>query len=139
MKVSNSYKQYRIMQEFKELISEFYPGKVSLLDFFIMQHIAYCGEEGTTQYDLSKALYITPARINPVIKRLESDEMITIEVDDTTRRIRKILTVTEKGKQIVDSVVRRSFEVIGETREENPQQLEAFEAYLDKMFITVAS
>jgi DNA-binding MarR family transcriptional regulator len=120
---------YRIVQEFKEVVSIYYPGKFSLFDYFVLQHIYSCNNEGCTQYQLAKGMHVSPARINPVIKKLVNDNMVSVKVDESSLRVKKIITVTEIGRETVDNIDNKSRKIIDNADEESHPNYEDFCAF----------
>lgn len=60
-------------------------------------HCILCNP-GWGQKDIAEALYISPAAVADICKRLEQDGLLRRDVDPDNRRC-KVLIVTEKGKK----------------------------------------
>lgn len=60
-------------------------------------HCILCNP-GWGQKDIAEALYISPAAVADICKRLEQDGLLRRDVDPDNRRC-KVLIVTEKGKE----------------------------------------
>ncbi|MBM7037201.1 hypothetical protein JQC93_12370 [Vibrio sp. 188UL20-2] len=137
MKSCTSFLMYRIVQEFKEVVSIYYPGKFSLFDYFVLQHIYSCDTDGCTQYQLAKGMHVSPARINPVIKKLVNDNMVSVKVDDSSMRVKKIITVSEIGRETVASIEEKSKTIIDYANEEsnpNHENYSAFTGFLTNLY-----
>lgn len=66
--------------------------------FPILNYIAK--NEGCTQVDIAKALYISPASVAISTKRLQKAGLIQKEVDENSLRKNRV-TVTEEGREII--------------------------------------
>ena len=70
---------------------EIYPGQPKLLQSLIKQ-------DGISQKELAKDIYITPATVTIMLKKLEEEELIIRETDEKDQRIVRIY-LTETGKE----------------------------------------
>ncbi|NGN98405.1 hypothetical protein G5S52_12320 [Grimontia sp. S25] len=145
MNISNAYKMYRVILELKDIVLAVYPGKVSLNEFFVLQHISF-NTDGCTQYELAKAMRLNTSRINASVKKLVTDEMVTIEqIDEDSARVKKRVAITEQGQALIDEYHARSnklyqkaLENLGYTDDEQQEQKKAeFEKSLTAMFISI--
>ncbi|MGF1769559.1 hypothetical protein L4D06_19520 [Enterovibrio makurazakiensis] len=145
MEISNAYKMYRVILELKEIVLAVYPGKASLNEFFVLQHVSF-NLEGCTQYDLAKAMQLNTSRINASVKKLVTDEMVTIEqIEEDSARVKKRVMITEQGQALVDEYHARSnklyqnaLENLGYVDDHEKKQKKAeFEKSLTAMFISI--
>ncbi len=65
--------------------------------------------ENLSQRKLADLLFVSEAYVTKVLKRLEDNDYI-IRVKDSSNKSRKIIHLTEKGKLIVTSVIKVTFE-----------------------------
>ncbi len=103
MDITNFYKIYRISMEFKSLIQEAYPKKMSTLAFFILLHVSK-KEEGYTQYELAKSMSLQSSRVNILVRELVNEGLL-LERALQGSRSKIILKTSEQADLIVESVV----------------------------------
>lgn len=104
--------------------------------FPILNYI-YCND-GCTQVEIAKALYISPASVAVSTKRLQKAGMIEKKVDEDSLRKNRI-RMTPKGREIVEScrlaMKKTDNEMFSGFREEELEQLKGF---LDRMLVNLA-
>ncbi|WP_458403716.1 MarR family winged helix-turn-helix transcriptional regulator [Methanobrevibacter sp.] len=76
-------------------------------DFTYLANIFY--HQNCSQRDLAEMLYVSEANVAQIIKRLEKNGYIE-RVFDESNKSRKILSLTEKGKNTVFSLMKTIFE-----------------------------
>ena len=59
--------------------------------------------DGITQEELATSFHMNESTIARALRKLEDAGMVQREVDETNRR-KKIITVTEKGRTVVDTI-----------------------------------
>lgn len=62
-------------------------------------------EDGIIQEELANNIHLNESTITRTLKKLEDAGMVHREVDENNRR-RKIITVTEKGRDVVDKITK---------------------------------
>lgn len=86
-------------------------------------------EDGISQEELANNFHMNESTIARALRKLEDTGMVQREVDDNNRR-RKIITITEKGKNTVDSIRK-----VDENWEKQIQSLSAKEKYRLKQML----
>ena len=74
-------------------------GKLNIL--LVIKHQA--GIEGIKQIDISHHLIVTPSNMTKMIDKLETDDLVLRNALSGDRRV-NIVTLTEKGKQLIDDL-----------------------------------
>ncbi|ORT48746.1 hypothetical protein ST37_16900 [Vibrio sp. qd031] len=113
MQSSPAFQMYRVVQEYKDIVSKSYDTKFSLFEHFVLHHIESTQKAGCTQYEIAKVMHVLPARVNPVIKKLEKEGYVFITHDESTMRLKKIVVATAKGREIIDYVTDQGNFAIG--------------------------
>lgn len=80
---------------------------VSPRDFTYLVNIFY--HQNISQRQLAELLYVSESNVTQIIKRLEKNELIT-RIPDENNKSRKILFLTEKGKNIVFMLLKEIYE-----------------------------
>lgn len=80
---------------------------VSPRDFTYLVNIFY--HQNISQRQLAELLYVSEANVAQIIKRLEKNELIT-RIPDESNKSRKMLFLTEKGKNIVFMLLKEIYE-----------------------------
>ncbi|MBE6493910.1 MAG: MarR family transcriptional regulator [Methanosphaera stadtmanae] len=80
---------------------------VSPRDFTYLVNIFY--HQNISQRQLAELLYVSEANVAQIIKRLEKNELIT-RIPDENNKSRKILFLTQKGKNIVFMLLKEIYE-----------------------------
>lgn len=80
---------------------------VSPRDFTYLVNIFY--HQSISQKELSELLYVSEANVAQIIKRLEKNELITRHPDENNKS-RKLLFLTQKGKNIVFMLLKEIYE-----------------------------
>jgi DNA-binding MarR family transcriptional regulator len=127
MNTPTIFQLYRLVLELKEIVKMYYPSKISTFDYFVLQQVVECGGSGCTQYELSKAMLVSPARVSPAIKKLLNDKMVELSIDNSTSRLKKIVKPTTMAFEVTRQIKHKADEVIAFS---NHPQSEYYEDYL---------
>jgi len=125
-----------IMKEFmKNQGDEFHKLKITMPQFFVMEHIGRSGE--LKMGDIAKFINVTTAAITGIVDRLVRDLYVLRISDPKDRRIVKI-RLTAKGAKVVRDMIERrkqvSIKMFGMiTQEEREQYLKILTRIKDKM------
>lgn len=80
-------------------------------DVTYLMNIFY--HENCSQRNLAKLLFVSESNVTQIIKRLEKNEYIT-RLPDPTNKSRKILNLTQKGKNVVFMILKQMYEWEGD-------------------------
>ncbi|GAL31730.1 hypothetical protein JCM19240_5161 [Vibrio maritimus] len=86
-----------VTEHLKKILSESTNIKLSLFNFFVLQYVDKCSEQGLsecTQYMISQAFLADTSKVNKAVRELESAELVTATKIKQSGRIKKILAVT---------------------------------------------
>lgn len=69
--------------------------------------------QSCSQRDLAKLLFVSESNVTQIIKKLEKNEYIT-RIPDQNNKSRRILNLTQKGKNTVFMIIKEMYEWEGE-------------------------
>lgn len=69
--------------------------------------------QNCSQRDLAKLLFVSESNVTQIIKKLEKNEYIT-RIPDPNNKSRRILNLTQKGKNTVFMIIKEMYEWEGE-------------------------
>ena len=76
-------------------------------DFTYLANISY--NPNCSQKELAELLFVTESNVTQIIKRLEKNGLVKREVDEKNKS-RRILNLTEKGKEIYFTLLKEIYE-----------------------------
>lgn len=97
-------------------------------DFTYLANIFY--NQNCSQKDLAELLFVSESNIAQIIKRLEKNGLVKRDVDEKNKS-RRILNLTEKGKEIYFKLLKEAYE--GEAKffeNYSPEDVEKFKKML---------
>jgi DNA-binding MarR family transcriptional regulator len=97
-------------------------------DFTYLANISY--NPNCSQKDLAQLLFVSESNVAQIVKRLEKNGLVTREFDEKNKS-RRILNLTDKGKELLFTLLKETYE--GESKFfENypPEDVEKFKKML---------
>ncbi|MGF1718553.1 MarR family transcriptional regulator [Vibrio kyushuensis] len=117
--------------EFKKLIHDAYPKKMSTLEFFILLHVGR-QEGGCSQYDLAKAMSLQSSRVNPLVRKLVEEDLL-VEHSIESNRNKMSISTTDKADTIVAEVIDTSHKKIDYVEGHNKEYGEMLDLLFKKL------
>ncbi len=97
-------------EKINELITEYSSENWLSLDLSIgqLKSLVYINNKGKTNHrELARVLKVTPSVVTGIIDRLEAHMLVAREPDINDRRV-QWLTISDKGRQIIDRIDRKN-------------------------------
>lgn len=92
--------------QFNNFLKKNFP-EITPRDFTYISNIFY--HQNISQKELSELLYVSESNVTQIIKRLEKNGLI-VRQNDETNKCRKIITLTEKAKRILFTLLKLIYE-----------------------------
>lgn len=103
-------------------------------DFTYLANINY--HQNCSQKELAEKLFVSESNVTQIIKRLEKNGLVNRDIDEKNKS-RRILSLTEKGKQILYTLLKDIYEGEGKFLENyDEEDVEKFKKMLYDFSIT---